>query len=194
MILKNGGKNIMKKLLITTIILLMAVGSYAADYATDEGSMMLGGVIGFSAASGDLYIDDQSTIIFMPSISYFIIPGLAIGPILNIISESEGDSSLTTLGLGLKGAYYIGDQDSSVYPYLGIAFTYNSISMDDGTNETKMTGISIMPAGGIAIMLCDKISLNVELGYSIDSRGADEGDSVSGGVFQLLMGVSGYIF
>ncbi len=64
----------------------------AEDYPTNEGSKIITGAFSFSSAGGDLYEYDESrynTFHLTPSMSYFIVPGFALGAkfILNRIAR-----------------------------------------------------------------------------------------------------------
>jgi len=92
-----------------------------ADYATDKGSNMFAITAGFVSAGGDLYEDDQgnssTTLLIMPGMARFISTNFGLGGDLLILNSKQGDTGLSTLGLGPKMMNFFGGPGSKTYPY-----------------------------------------------------------------------------
>jgi len=112
---KGGTK--MRKILFLMIILNFSYSlSLGAEYAVDQGSNMFGITAGFINASGDLYEDEEgsssTTLLVMPSLAHCIVRNFGIGGDLLILDHKQGDTGLSTLGLGPKAMFFFGGKSS----------------------------------------------------------------------------------
>jgi hypothetical protein len=202
----------MLKLILTTILSLVVATAavFAQTSPIDKGAMQLGGGISFHSYSGDLYEnqdeDGVTEIILAPEFGYFVIPGLTIGGELVFGSASQGDQSSSVLGIGPAVAYYF-DMDQTrtevkgkVYPYLGLAFLYNTISYssgDPGDEDDKWRQTTFSLRGGAAFMVSGAVGIYGQVGFDFDSSKRTEPfetDSESGSVFGLEIGVTSFIY
>ena len=69
----------MKRVLIITLMLLLATTVLAQEYPTDKGSIILGGTMSYMSQSGDMHEvwgESVSTTLLAPSFGYFISPNV----------------------------------------------------------------------------------------------------------------------
>lgn len=182
----------MKKILLTFIILLffLSTQSFAqADYAVDKGSFIIGGSASFSSFGGDIRGDDRVSIISInPLLGYFVIPNLAIGGTFSYTSYSWDDESNSSFGLGPSVAYFIGDQNSKTYPFIGGSFIYTSDDDDYTKTDFRFTG-------GAAFMIAKNVAVTGSVYYMMESlkyEGAEE--SISGNTFGIELGITAFVF
>ena len=122
---------------------LLAVAATAQESPVDKGSMMIGGVVFIDNFSGDMYGNDAMTIIeILPSLGYFISPGLLIGADFTFTSMSQGGDSDTFYGIGPMVRYYFGAKKDrseikgAMFPYLRAFMIY----VDDGDDNFTSFG------------------------------------------------------
>ena len=182
----------MKKIIIAVIavlIMLPACSFAQKGYAVDQGVMLLDGSISFTSAGGDLRLDEtETTFTINPVVGYFIIPHLAIGVGFNYTKYSWGDTDHTFLGVGPAAAYFLGDANSKMYPFVGGSFVYGSMS-----DEYTQTDIKF--EGGAAFMIAKNVAITGAAFYMMESYkpdGADE--SISGNTFGIEFGISTFIY
>ena len=192
----------MKGLLTTILILVFAMGAFAADGPVDKGSIILGGTAYFQSASGDLYKsgdDSQTWLGVMPEFGYFIAPSILIGLSVDFVSYSVGDYGTTDFGFGPMIGYYFnmdparGEAKGAIYPYIKGFFNLNSHSVKDVDGSDKTTSIGGM--GGINYMLSNAVALDFGVKFQSDSYkpdGADE--STTGTVMFFGAGISAFIY
>jgi len=192
----------MKKSAVLALLLMLPVLALAAEYEMDKGAIEVGGTASFMSAGGDLYEigdDGQTEFQISPMAHYFVIPNLGIGGTLSFSNWSQGDATQSTFGIGPSLQYYFGNAESRMYPFLGAAFMYTTSTYNDGTpgaEDLTVNGTTIEFLGGAALILADHFAVKGGLFYDIDSRKVDvEGaESVSGSVFGIQIGFSGYIY
>ena len=184
----------MKKTMIAVLalfIMLPACSFAQKGYAIDKGVMIVDGSAGYVSEGGDLRGDDRETTIFInPHLGYFIIPHVAIGASVNFEKWSKGDHSRTEYGIGPAAAYYLGDQNSKIYPFIRGAFLYKSSS-----NAFDYTKTEIHLSGGAAFMIAKNVAITGGVFYMIESQkndGAD--DSISGNTFGVRFGIAGFVY
>jgi len=159
----------------------------------DKGSFNIGGSFSLSTASGDLYGDESVTsIAFLPGVRYFVINNLAVGVDLMVQSESYGEDSDTTFGIGPVVAYFFRIKSDKIYPYIGAGFAYASNSQSGHTYST--TGFQIRFGGGAAIMVKPNLAVIAELIYAIESMSYGSWPSESGGRLMFSVGLGAFIY
>lgn len=176
------------------LFLGLASPALAQDYAIDQGSVVLGGTVSFSSQGGDLYEgfdgDRLNTLLLNPSALFFVSPGLAVGGDVYVQRVSQGDASLTTLGIGPEVRYYFGDAASTTYPFIGASIDYASLSSDDGDDAT---GFGYGAAAGLAFMLSPTVALTAEVDYSRSNLSFDSID-IDGNEIRLELGISAFLY
>ena len=176
-------------------VLAVASSASAQDFAIDQGSLVLDGTISYSSDGGDLYEnadgDRVSTALLNPSVLYFVVPGLAIGGELYVESASQGDFSLTTIGVGPEVTYFFGGPESTVFPYVGVNLAYASLSSD----AFDASGIGFGFGAGAAFMLSNSVAITAGGSYEITNLSIDQvDDTQSGNTFRLELGIAAFLF
>lgn len=182
----------MKRAILVLLLVAFILPAYlfGQDYAVDKGVIMIGGEAYYMSAGGeDLYGDERRTeMLFNPGIAYFIMPGLALGVDFMYYSWSHGDNDNSQFGVGPSVAYYLGDADSKMYPYVGAMLMYTS-DADDYTEMMYGGG------AGVVFMVAKNVGISAQAFYLMQSYkpdGAD--DSLSGNIFGVMLGVDSFVF
>ncbi len=193
----------MNKILVTVLALMLVFAiSASAQMPTDKGNMYIGGGLSFTSFSGDLYEvgdDSPSSFQIYPEFYYFLQNNLAVGGTVGYSKYSLGDYSDSEMGFGVGGKYYFNlnseltEAKGAILPYAAANFMYVSMKEDDGTNEIKHTGYDINLAGGAVYMLSNSVGAYGQVGYTMESRSPEEGDSVDGAHFGFMIGVTYFI-
>lgn len=156
-----------------------------------------GTTLGFESASGDLYEnaagDARTSIGLSTGVGYFVMRGLNIGAMVAFESESQGDRSESTFGIGPQLNYmFVGN--GRLVPYLGAAFLFSSMNADNGVFESKATLTSIVLQGGVQYLLTPSAALGIGLQYKMDSFKMDgSSESVSGSVLRIGANINIFI-
>ena len=184
-----------KHLVVPFTILAIAAPVSAQDYAIDQGAWVLDGTVSYNSDGGELYEnadgDRANTVLVNPSLLYFVTPGLAIGGALFVENFSQGDFSLTTIGIGPAVNYFFGEPESTVYPFLGASVAYASLSSD----FFDASGIALGFGGGAAFMLSGSVAITAGGSYEISNLSIDQLDETqSGNTFRLEVGVAAFLF
>lgn len=170
-----------------------------ADYATDKGSNMFGIVAGIVNAGGDLYEDDEgnssTTLLIMPGMAHFLWSNLGLGGDLLILNSKQGETGLSTLGIGPKAMYFFGGPGSKALPYFTCGVYYVTNTIDHGKDAETSSGTRLKFGGGASIMLTDHLGLLMEAAYNLDNLKTEgEKESESGNMLIICMGLSGFTF
>jgi hypothetical protein len=177
-------------LTIFCILFLLFSGATLAQklYPIDQGSIQLSGSASITSQGYEDSDDDLTTVQLNTVAGYFIIPNLLAGANLAFVHQSLGDESSTLFGIGPKVAYYFGDVDSQIYPYLTGSFLYFSLS--DIYSET-----AFFIGGGAVFMAAEHIGFTAEAGYQFENYSPDGGgDSISGHTFGISFGIAAFLF
>ncbi len=174
---------------VTVLFLLPSILTAQAEFATDKGSMLVGGSASFTSSGGDAQGDDRYNILQINTkIMYFIALNLAIGGNFQFINQSYGDDSQTSVAIGPTIAYFFGQPDSRTIPFIGASFTYGNVS--DAYSQT-----SFSVGGGMVFMFARNIGLTTEASYQFESYSPEgSSDSVSGNTFGIALGISAFIY
>lgn len=169
----------MKMLVSLLIVLILPAATFAADFAYDKGSIILGGSVSSSMTKAR-YVEsgresrmyDNDQVFVNPEIGYFIFKGFVIGPAvefsLNNFKARFREQNITSQGYGLKGKYYLGKKGWLVSPYLGCAYLMTTMTTSyPGTSEITYKGNKIVPVAGLSFMLSEKVALGLELDYPL---------------------------
>ncbi len=208
------GEQMKKGLLTTLLILVFAIGAFAADGPVDKGSMMLGGTLYFMNQGGDYYKamsttgDDATTTIgIMPEFGYFIAPSIMIGASFEMLSETTGDDKTNGLAFGPMVGYFFNMDDAraeakgGLYPYIKGFFNMGTMKMEgpwmgDETYKTSITQFGGM--AGINYMLTNTVALDFGFKFSSDSFKAKEpiesDEAVTGTTMWFGAGISTFIY
>ena len=179
-------------------ILLLFTVTNAQYYAVDKGAVTVGGEISFASAGGDLneVNGEKATLMLLnPSLGYFFMPNVCIGGELLYASTSQGDSKVTGLGGGPFAAFYIGDEYSRMYPFIGASLMLVSGQTENGEVTLEESQMDIKFCVGATMMAAKNVGLTGKVYYLMESykpEGADE--SISGNQIGLSMGVSAFLW
>ena len=170
------------------------------QFATDRGSMTLGGSIYLSSLGGDAYKDNSGNRTFEfginPDFTIFVVPSLAIGAEFNFSMYSETDYSNNSFGIGPEIVYYIaGHNDQKLYPYIGLSYFFsassykNTASDISGDSKNSRTVIK----AGLLVMLSKSVALNTQFNYRSNVFGLGDNPTSGNGIY-LGVGIKAFIF
>ena len=191
----------MRKLFVFVLLAFSYVlSSYAQPmFATDRGSMSIGGSIYLQSSGGDLYEnlagDRKLTFNFNPNFLVFVVPSFAIGAEMQFRYYKFGDYSNNTIGVGPTLMYCIaGHRDQRVYPYISETVIVDMYSYKDTSTEYEgdTKALTSITSLGVMFMLSDAVALNTEFSYL--SRTTIDENSKSGNVFYFGIGIKSFIF
>jgi hypothetical protein len=184
-----------KIIFIVTVVLLMAIPATAVQMrtaATSKGASLVSGMLSFSSQGGDLYSweDDRlTTIAIVPSYFYFVAPGMGIGGDISYNRMSQGDHSLTNLGIGPKIGYFI-DSGSPSIPYIAGGINYLSI----GDEDDSESGWRFKFGGGVLIRQ-GHLAVAIEADYFMDRFTFEEADkATTGNAIIVAVGLAGFLY
>jgi hypothetical protein len=187
--------------LVLSVLLFSLTASVCmgADYATDKGSNMFGLVAGIVNAGGDLYEDEggnsSTTLLVMPGMAHFLWSNLGVGGDLLVLNSKQGETGLSTLGIGPKVMYFFGGPGSKALPYFTCGVYYVTNTIDHGKDSETSSGTRLKFGGGASIMVADHLGLLAEASYNLDSmkpEGAKK--SQAGNMLIVSMGLAGFTF
>ena len=185
----------MKKVILFFVIATCISGSlFGQSYAVDKGATIASGMASFSYSGGKLYESTDgkglTTISLSPAVNYLVIPNFFIGGSLGLTYQTRGDNSSTSLGIGPQLGYFIGNSESTAFPYLTAGFRYNIISL---TGYETANGSDILLGFGVLVPMKGNIGFTIECGYHIMSV-TYSGESRSGNIISLGIGFSGLFY
>ena len=186
----------MKKCIFVLLIIVLGSSyAFSQGFAVDKGAAIISGMASFTSTKVKDAENSTTNIAAVPIVQYFIVPNIFIGGAVEFNSMSHGDYSSSSFGVGPAVGYAIGGKNSSTFPYLGGSFRFRSSSQDDGTDEYKSSGTTIVIGGGVIAAVKDHIGIIIEAGYHIMSdkpEGADE--STSSSMISVGVGISGLLY
>jgi hypothetical protein len=187
-------------LLILATVLVFGLGAMAAESPIDKGSMMLGGMVFYQTASGDLYenANDEtpSLISINPEFAYFVAPSICIGANFEYTKYTFGSADYTNLGIGPTVGYYFNmnptEVKGAIYPYVKGFFHYNSLEREGFDDKYKTTTIG--GNGGINFMITEAVAVDFGVVFSSESEKFGDGDAVKGTVLWFGAGIDCFIW
>jgi hypothetical protein len=190
----------MKKIVffMTFFSLFYSLG-FGAEYAVDKGSNMFGITAGFINASGDLYKDEKgnssSTLLIMPSLAHCFVPNFGLGGDLLLLHSKQGETGISTLGLGPKILFFFSERESKAYPYLTLGLYYVRNTFDYGTYDYTVSGTRFKFGGGASIMVASHLGLLMEASYNWDNLKPEKAKKSEDGYMLIMsVGLAGFIF
>lgn len=178
--------------LLTLVACSFAYGQTRSE-ATDKGAMLISGTASFSSQGGDLYegFDDErlTTISIVPSVFYFVSPGLGLGADLSYNRVSQGDFSATIWGVGPKVSFLF-DSGTNAIPFIAGGVNYLSI----GANDESEGGIRLKFGAGFLIRK-GHMAVSIEADYVYD-RFKPEGFSefITGNTILIGVGFARFLY
>lgn len=181
--------------LIALIIVLGSSFAFSQDYAVDEGSMIISGMASYNSQGGDLFEnndgDRTTTLMLAPIVNYFVKPNISVGGGLAYTSQSQGDNSYHTIGIGPTVGYFIGDSNSKNFPYLAAGIRYYSM----GDKDDSISGTDIVIGVGVLTPVKNHMGIVVEAGYHImNLKHKDWEESQSGNMIMIGVGIAGILY
>lgn len=164
----------------------------AGSEVTGEGALLVGGAFSYSSQGGDLYESGNerlTTVAIVPSVFYFVSPGVGVGGDLSYNRTSQGRSALTAWGVGPKAGYFF-ESGSNLIPFASGGLNLLSI----GDRDNSETGFRIKFGGGV-LLRKDHLAISVEAAYMMD-RFKPEGfeKSITGNTLALGVGFGGFLY
>ena len=198
----------MKRILMVFTGLLLCAGNvYGGEYPVDRGSAMFSGMFTFANYSGELYEDydgNSTTMVTLaPSVLTFIVPNFALGGNMVFSRNSTGDDNITSVAFGPKFAFFVGKQDSKVYPFFGMGINYVTATAsyvwydwdDRRHKETDTaTGTNFFFSAGVAMMVGRNLAVVFEGSFNHNNLEPGEGSSASGDILSLGVGLAGFVY
>lgn len=184
-----------KGILIIVILVLSSSFALSQQFAVDKGSTIISGMGSYASQGGDLFEnsdgDRATTIMLMSIVNHFIAPNISIGAGVAYTSQSQGDYSYHTIGIGPTLGYFIGDSNSKGYPYLAAGIRYYSI----GDEDDSISGTDIVIGAGIIAPVKDHVGIIIEAGYHImNLKNKDWDESESGNIIMVGIGIAGLLY
>jgi hypothetical protein len=190
----------LNKCLFVVLVLCLVVGTaFSQDFAVDKKAWIISGTVEFSSSSGDLYEnsdgDALTEIAFVPAADYFVAPNIFVGGMISYVSWSQGDASVSTMGIGPEVGYAFGNADSKVFPFAKAGFQYLSVSYDYGSGTDKVTGSDITITLGVILPVMQHIGITPQLSYHIQSMKGDwdGAESEDGSIIRVGAGIAGLV-
>ncbi|MDD2512009.1 MAG: outer membrane beta-barrel protein [Proteiniphilum sp.] len=142
------------------IVLLLVVISFSTlSFAqTNKGNWIVSGNSSLQVSSSKLEGAGSSTttVVFNPSLGYFVTDGLAVGASVNLLS-SDG----TTVYAILPAVSYYFQTQSQVKPFVEVGIGYGGISADSDSSGGLVLGAD----AGIVYLINQNIGINLGMQY-----------------------------
>lgn len=180
--------------LLAGLLAALPAAVQAQSYATDQGSLLLGGSAGFSSSGGSVDGEsdpERSTFLnFSPSVQYFVLPGLAVGG--NVVAQrsSTGDASVNTLGVGPAVSYYFGGSERSLYPFVSGSVRY---LRNSGDLVDDLSTVGYAASTGAVFMFNRTVGLETSFFYNTNSFEVS-GVEVDNNTFGVQLGFRAFTF
>lgn len=186
----------MKKIILSLLFLSFIVTfAFSQEYAVDKGGFILAGTGGFMSQGGDLYEDWEdnrlSTFALASTVNYFVVRNVFIGAGVAYTRISQGDDSVSTIGIGPSVGYAVGKKESKSFPYITAGIQFHSMGEDDYT----VSGTDIFIGAGMIFSIKKHLGLILEIGYNFQNlKHEDWDESMSGNAFTISIGIAGLLF
>jgi outer membrane protein W len=186
----------MKKITLILLVLFVFYSfAFTQDFAVDKGSVIFSAIASYNSQGGDLFEnadgDRATTIMLAPAAMFFIMPNIGVGGSASYNRQAQGDNSYSTIGIGPSVAYYYGNAESTMFPYLGAGFRYNIM----GDKDDKVTGTDIAVGLGLLYPVKKSVGVVIEAGYHImNLKHEDWDESMSGDIIMVGVGIAGILF
>ncbi|MFY0651672.1 MAG: hypothetical protein JXQ96_06545 [Cyclobacteriaceae bacterium] len=157
----------MKRAIILIFVLIASIQTSYGQGATDQGVTWFGGTAGFASFSSENA--SSTTINLSPTVNYFFRNNMFFGGAMDWRRQSEGGSSVMTLGVGPQLGITLNSPDDTSIPYLAVGFRYISNGFDNTNGGTSVRGTDIFAGGGFNVTLAQSVGIIIEIGYHIQS-------------------------
>ena len=186
----------MKRIILSILLLsFIATFAFSQEFAVDKGGFILSGTGSFTSQGGDLYEDFEgnrlSTFSLTSAANYFVVRNVFIGAGISYNRISQGDSSMSTIGIGPTVGYAFGKAEGKSYPYVATGIHFHSLGFDGETTS----GTNILISAGMIFSVKKHLGLVLEIGYNFQNlKHEDWDESMSGNAFVISIGIAGLIF
>ncbi|MGI6073152.1 MAG: outer membrane beta-barrel protein [Fermentimonas sp.] len=154
----------MKKRLFYITVLMLSIAT-VSNAQMKKGSFEISGNSALQVSSSKVEGAESSTttVIFNPSVGYFVMDGLSVGLSANVL-KSGGSTEYAIL----PSAKYYFPFDMVFKPYVGLGLGYGGVS---GDNDAS--GFALAAGGGLTYLINSNVGVNLGLEYQrIDYDGA----------------------
>lgn len=167
----------------------------AQDFAIDRGSVVIGGTVSYTSQGGELFEntdgDRLNSLLLNPFALFFVTRGLGIGGDFFVQKASQGDQSVTTLGIGPSVAYFFGGPENTAFPFVSGGLEYANLS----STGFDASGFGFNFGAGVAFMVSRGVAVTTQASYEVLNLSVDQLDeSFSGNGFGLRAGISAFLF
>lgn len=170
----------MKKKSMVVLMLLMTA-SFGVHAQTSQGSISIGGALGFSSYKLENEIESKRTTFgVMPQIGFFLADGIELGVIGQFSVEDDegifGDSKTTTTAVGPFFKYYMFTSNEKFAFTLGASalFGFSKESPEVG-DDVKGSEFSLAVSPGFSYFFTNRLGLDFQLaGISFNSYKPDK--------------------
>lgn len=178
-------------ILALAVLATFPAASRAQTAALDRGSVLISGQASFVVRDeGDL--DENTTsFIFLPSLQYFVAPGLAVGGELELTHSSRGDFSTTSYGIGPAMSYYF-VRESDVQPFIRGSFRIARSKSKGELSDRTSKLFGFRGAGGFLVLLSQAVGVDISVYYDrLQYRDAIDVDL---NTFGIAIGIAAFVF
>lgn len=168
-----------------TAVLLPAAGA-AQPAALSGGSVLLSGQASFDVERTSDSDESVTTFLLLPSVQYFVSPGLAVGGALQLAHFSFGGDSSTSYGIGPAISYYF-VQGRDLHPFVRLSGQIARSTSDEASD----TDVGVRGAAGVLFLLTESVGVDTALYYDRVEYGGDDYHVTNVGV---AVGVSAFVF
>ncbi len=184
----------MKKFTVACVAFASVMGFVATASAQDlgeEGQLAISSDLQLSftststkaAAEGAEDPDSTTSITIQPAVDYFLMDSLSLGGAIGYQSTSQGDVKSSGILIGPRVGYAIPvGEGMAFWPKLGI--TYQTMSMDDGTNDMSGNKMSLDVFAPLAIQPAENFFVGIgpvvsmDLSSKIEDEDADKDTTI----------------
>ena len=180
---------------LTFLMLLLALTPRPARAqvpALSRGSLIVGGSAAVDITdTGDS--DNITSIALTPHVEGFVKDGLAVGGDVLLGRSSQGDASVTTIGIGPVVAYYFGDEGTT-HPFVrgGVRWVHASSDFSAGSSSQSTTGLHA--SAGLLLLLSDAVGVEAALYWEHNRYKPESGSTFNSNRYGLNAGISAFVF
>jgi outer membrane protein W len=161
----------MKKIGLVFLFGVATTCSAYADSPFDQGIYTFSGSIAYASARGDDGIY-RTSYGFNPHVSYFILPGLAVGATLSYKKEEFDVADVETTGVGPTLRYYVDGE--TIYPFFGVEYNYLTNSVSQKTSDRSLsvpdTAHELVAVVGVDYFISEYIAIEPQVKYVFRSE------------------------
>jgi hypothetical protein len=186
-----------KSLLLVIVTLICTNNLFAQEFAVDKGAAFISGQVAFASQGGELFEDANgnklSSFSLLPNVNYFIFKSLFLGVGLEFASEIQGNYTSRGIGVGPQIGYAFGNENSTIFPYIGIGMKYYDLLVSYGSRDTEAKTTDLFLGAGLIIPVKSHLGLTLDIGYHVS--GIDSGSGIHlGNTLGVSLGIVGLLY